>query len=613
MKQITIAIHDNSSDNYNLELIKFIKDNVESYPQLMDEIEFIYYDELNKLDLGLLPKFIELYTDLKTYNLALQRENSRYVMFIDAQDVLIEPLEQLLITIKKQSADVIVTPLMLQNYSGEVELIKTKGQVRLFSQEKFDNYYADVAQQQVKASLFKKAFLNNHNLLSYSNDRLTSFFYYAKVILNVPVTTILVKSFYAIRQSNLTGEQVGGAINQLLTDYKQTLKYQQIDLNHPYNKYIRSAYINKMDQQMEIAKTAEGFEYEEYLNHFKNLDHKHQNEIKKYEYKRLQQQYHNLMLKSMTINKMFIKLPTNNRKKEKINNVVYKLFSVLPVQKDKILIVNNDNNYQGEMRYLVNKMLMEDEKKIYCTSLTKVKGVKTYNQKNKFVNLYHLATSKQIINLDISVNGYKLKSGQELIQMFNDKNHQKILIDQNNFTKYYPKHAQSQIRENLKNVATIWVENKENRRYIRQSLGNKKVVVKDFPSTLWIKKYQNNGKMLMLLRKKYRFEMLKEYVLYIADETPYYQFINVEKINKSLSKNQVLVIVPPKNKYEITNINQQAYILLDNQVNVVELCLAADAIINNNHYYVANFKALNKQIIDINYTDEVRKEIIGEF
>ncbi len=608
MKQITIAIHDNSKKNYSCELIKFVKDNLISYPKLTEEIEIVYFDELVKFKQDELPNAIKYFSKYEEYNQALLNDNSRYIVYVDAIDLLLNPLEQLVKMVKKQNADVIVTPLMCREYDGKTNLIETEAQIRLFEKEKFTNLYHDVCMHQVKGTIFKQEFLKEHQLI-YDNQ--TTFAFFAKVMLNVPVIDVNVVPFYAVRNLYPKNETVNKELEKLIADYHDVLDYQKIDLNHPYNKFIYESFHFQINQLLSMTIKVKNFDYQKINNEINNLKKMHLNEIKMYGTKLVKTNDFKLIIQ-------LVKLKVNEKYnlkhvKNNLIDILYGLINLLPVKREKVLIINDDNNYQGEMKYLVNKLINDGEEKIYCTSMIKVKGIKSFNQANKIRGLYYKLTAQKIIYLDMQTKILKTFKNQEVIQLFTDFNHQKILFDQNNYADYFSTEMQKQIKLAFKDNVIFWTESKENKRYLYQSVGSKRVKVKEFASSTWINKYSENNKMITLLRKKYNFEMLNEYVLYIADKVPYHQFIDVKQLNNQLSKNQILVIIPPKNNYDIVNISKQGYMLLDDKVNVVELCLAADAIFANNHCYVEKFKKLNKKIISINYQDEIRNKIVGEF
>lgn len=550
MKLLTIFIKDTGKNNRKL--IKTITDNYQYYPELDESLEIIY---LSKTDYEL-PDYIKLISEVKEVEL-----NTKYVMFINDADNFSCTLPDLCIELNEKAGDVIISSLGENDHRLN----------QVISQKKYDEYLKVATNRMIWGTIFKREFIENNKInidLKLRGDGISLII---ESLMYAPVVDYLKIKFYQIETDKWWTNTESA--NELFETYDEVFKIISLDVENPIGPYALRAMIKRIRRQ-KLSR----------VRGWRKVKHKHRNT-------------YNVLKAKLSLNERLELVKPRRIEREfnlikRAETLVYYFASKYEFKQKKIVIIDPDNEYEHEIKYLVKKIHRAKSTtnyQIFCVGSGKNEKI-TYLTTTKEIK-FQLLTANQIIGFDFKNLIDNRRTNQDYTQVITQLNEECQLLNEteNRLLNY-----ESEQRDV---ISTIWIDSSENDKLLKSLIEGVNVENQELASTRWLKKNKYNTPLFSAILQKYHLSEQQNYVLYIPEFENHKIFIDIKTLIEQLEDEEKLVIyLMPEIDYELVNFDKMPYHLFSNGENLTELMLVMQSIKTNYGNYRQDFERLNRTI-----------------
>ncbi len=603
MKDLTIVVYDYANNNFNLELNHYFAKNLEMYEQLKQQLDIVVIAaDDSKYTFN--PKYLEAFdlrTTDETLDVTLKSINSNYILLMDSQSVLSLPLVEIIGFVKQQTADLVFSTIK-KDANLQISTLKTKADKQLFGRENFKEISSLIWQLDLNGTLIKTETLKNLGQLKISNA------IHSRLLLN---QLLLSNSKFELLQKNIVRQrniimseiQFENLITSLFNDYQIIVDRYFDQLSQEQLRNLSMQFLNDLIQLDEIATNNKRIQLKKYRQLLKTF----------------KEQYRNPLLSNLTIfeRQQLTSLLKRKLNRELIKRKYYSLIQQglkqMPKKENKVVFVNQSQKFEGELKYYIRQIVSNKENKLfYFNTDQKIKGIKSFGAKRKYKYYYHLHTASEIIYFDHVVDNFIGSNKQEVIEIFGQLTNLKYQPLQKNYSLLADTSRVESGKYHLQVINQFRCPNDKIRTSM-QNLVTCEVTTNKLASETFFTKHVSNPELIKQLRDKYKQTDHKTKILYPICDLPYHQYIDIKKINSYLKANEVLVLVPMTKEYTLTNIHKQAYILCENNTDIIEMALICNGIVDTNTRLVPLFKKDNRRVVDIEYDNYLNEELIGEY
>ncbi len=600
MKDLAVIIYDYTSNNYNIELNYYFDKNLDIYPELEKKVElFLVSPNHNKYEFN--PRFIDkigIYTENESLSEVLAKINSKYTLLISSQDILSHSLKEIIDNISKYDAEMIFTNVEYQNIKNQKHE-KNEAQNRLFELENEKNINNDLWNLNFTGTFIRTDYLKAAENLMVTNA-INSRLLYNELLLNLSDFKIY-QTNIVIKRDLIYGDlECERFVNQIIREFSLNLE----DYYMASDKKIRTNLINQyLNDKKEILYTCSlnnALNTKKYHTMFKYVEKKHINELKN-------TANHLELIKS--------KLPINQLKtavlSRKLHTALQISFKLIPITENKIVLINASRKYDGELKYFTSRMLKKlGDSEVYFNSNQNIKGI---NRIKKFKSLkyyYHLHTASEVIYFDNVFDNFSKSKNQTVVEIYNSNFNKNYLAFDKTLKMNYLTDDQKQLKMHINSVDEFICPDENTALKISEKL-NKETSVRELASRRFLNKHINNAELYQKLIKKHNLLVSKDYLLYPILDVNHHQYIDVKALNHGLKNDEIIIFVALSENYTLCNIEKQAYVLMDTDIDVIEIAIICDGIFDNGNNLIEVFRNANRKIVKSNNDVELYELVHG--
>lgn len=602
MKELTIIVYDYALNNFNLELNHYFAHNLEMFEEIEQNLEIIIIAP-NKDKYEFNPHYLE-HIDVRTNNedlkSTLKTVQSKYTLLMDSQDVFVMDLNSILDAIRRQTADLVFTQLEY-NANKNIEFKNNKSAHNIFGLENYKTIGEDKWLLNLKGLIIKTDYLKSieHlNIINAINSRLI----YNQLLLNDPKIEYYQKALVSGRITIPTELELDEKFKMILKEYEQLISSYYQNLPKSLIKIFAKQLVNDLTYVHKLLQLNPKIHGKKYRKSLRKFSDNHQNELTK-----------QLAIgERISLIKIYQKQKDGKKIRQKYFSVIQILFKQLPKKKNKIVVLNKDDKFKGELKYYTRNLIKENPNyQIYFKTKQKIKGLNPIKSEFGLMYYYHLHTAEEIVYFDMISDRFKKSDVQIVNEVFNDISSLTYPFIQYNYDLLNSSYQVKGAKQHLENVNELICPNKYVMNKLVDVVENKLQVQRLYSEQFLVDNIQNY-ELIANLKKKYKLQMSKSYILYPILDLPYQQYIDVKEINEKLKENEVLILVPLTSAYSLVNIHRQGYVLCDGNVDLIEIALLCEGIVNNGNTLLDIYRNSYRKIIEINYDMYLMEEMVGQ-
>lgn len=610
MKELTIGITTYNNAPFIYTLLYEIKEQVKRTPQILKYIDFYLYDD-KSTEIGFLSEIPDFFNVLVSENnggtpaigrnTIIDNADSKYIFFIDGDDIIIRDIADLLEKLRTKKEDILFSSVVKIGADGQwihspfiYSYTLTAEETNLETIEKV------CAHQTGIWTVYNLAFLKRNNIKYKTNMRYEDNYLLYQLLLSNPRVGVIKKPYYGWRTNFNSFSYSLESLSQRVALYEKTLELLESNIDNKFAPYILYSVWNQTYSN--IIRNYPSLDYNESKAYFKKL-----NKIsieKKSLIRALKQKVDSQYVdKYFLYTKLkvfrsftFIYLLKNvNRVKNsrlQIKKKCLSLFSILPIQKNKVFMTSQYGQYGSNPKYLFLK-LKEHETDLNLKYFVKdenlIDGKEFLNYNNKLQYYYHLYTAKTVY-FDTWVDPFLKKTkGQEWIQMWHGFPYKCVYTDIPVYRQVNSELKHSNKLKNIKKWDKVYSLNKRNTKIFKNLFESVEVVEKEYERIEWLIANKNNEELKTQIRKKYNLNNEK-YTLFAPTYRPYNVYFDQTEIDSlANTENKILYNAHPMLKTNYIH----GGITLEN-ADIQEILLICDELITDYSSIQYDFKKINE-------------------
>ncbi len=623
MKKLTIGINTYNSMPFILELLEGIKQDIEKNPIILEHIDFYLYDDKstdNTLEIvNRYHQFLNIKIadknnggPAKGRNYIIDNSNSQFLLFIDGDDKFLCPLMDLVNFLTFQDADIVVSCPKFVNLSGTYVSRKVLYQKTLFNldYDTIDKHaHKFVVHQMGLWNIFNVKFINDNNLRFKEDMRHEDSFFLTQYYMRNPRIGLINNfSYYGWRTNENGFTRSKKVVKQRVELYARMLEeIKKVGYKNKYSPYLIYSLYNRsfyaMHRNFPVLNSQERKEYFQML---KAVEQPHTSmlaEIKQetkavsrlFTYSRYEI-FHKYYIYKLSYHSKKIKTKLKQMK----DKIKQRIVSVLPINKNKIMILNfNGTKFNDNGKYLY-KQLKADPKYadhqiiVPVSKKSMIKNNDFIHMKDKLKFMYHLSTSAHVYNNTWSVKLPKRK-GQKWTLMWHGIPHKKVLSDIEVYNMTWSETTKERFNNFIEKVDEVYSLNSFNTEIFNRIFGKEKVVEKNYPKIQWLEDNVNNEQLKATILNKYEL-FAGKYVLYAPTYRPYEFDLDIKEVVKMISDEEKLLVSIHNRGQQIEVQGYEDKIIFLDDYDVQEIALIADSLITDYSSLAYDFIKMNKSV-----------------
>lgn len=455
-------------------------------------------------------------------------------------------------------------------------------------------------------SIYKLDFIRDNNLKYESYMRYEDNFFLYNMLLANPRIGIVSKPYYGWRTNYKSFSYSKGTFKHRIALYKKTLQLLEQNVNNLYSPYILFSVWNQT-----------------YSNIIRNYPKLGSESTKKYftELKKLTNNNIELIsalkknVDSRYVDKYFLytKSPLFRSYEfiyclKKVNKVIsntnkikknmMKLFTILPIDDNKIFMTSQYGQFGSNPKYLYLKLKEENSNmkiKYFVKNQSLIDGKEFLDYNNKILYYYHLYTSKKVYFDTWVEPSLKKRKNQKWIQMWHGYPYKRVYTDIEIYTRVNSLSKHKRKSEAVKKWDQIYSLDAKNSKIFKELFPNSKIIEKEYERIEWLIKHKDDKCLISKIRNKYNLGN-KKITLFAPTYRPYKVYFDQNKI-KSLAKTGNEIIFNPHPMLN-TNYVHDGITLVD--VDIQEILLVCDQLITDYSSIQYDFLKLNSNS-DVKY------------
>ncbi len=608
MKKLTIGITTYNNYPFIYNLIYEIESQINNNRQLLDDIDFILFDDCstNSSFIKEVPSYINVIkseqntgTPANGRNHIIEKAHSKYVLFVDGDDVIVTDLVDLINEVSTKNEDILFSEVIKIGADGQhIKSPFIYTDALFHPQTKMENKQKICVHQTGIWSIYKVDFLKKNNIKYNVDIRYEDNLFLYTILVNNPLIGC-VQPYYGWRTNVKSFSYSSESIKQRIMIYKKTLELLVENMNSDFAPYIlysiwNQTYSNIIRDypRLSIANT------KSFFNELEAISKTYETEISLLKSKADPQvtdryfKYSQYKILKGHRKIIFLKYFNKVKKsKSKIKKRIVKLLMLLPMNNNKIFMVSQYGKYTSNPRYLFDELKKDKKNKISYfvkdKSLLNKNGFKDYNNKLKFY--YEFYTAKTIyfdtwLDPDLAK-----RENQKWIQMWHGYPYKKIYTDIEIYDQVNGQEKHLKKMNNISKWDVIHSLDSNNTRIFQNLFPNVNVLEYEYPRIKWLKENKNNSKLKKEIKNKYNLNENTKYTLFAPTYRPYKVYFDNNHINSLVADDNELIYHP----HPMLNTSYKFDGKIMNNIEIQELLLVVDELITDYSSIKYDFKQIN--------------------
>lgn len=562
MNILTIGISSYNNDPFIYNLFYELEEQVKRSPEILDYVSFILYDDksTNTKTLDKVPSFFKVIiatenfgTPAKGRNEIIKNSNSKYLMFIDGDDIIIRNIVDIVIELKKRNEDIIFSNVV--KIDGNGNHLKSPF---IYSDLLKDSKVEEKMLKKICAhqtgiwSIYKLKFINRNNVFYETDMRYEDNFFLYNLLINKPKIGVISESYYGWRINYKSFSYSNKTINERIHLYKRTLELLKAHEDNEYSAYILFSVWNQT--YTNILRNYPTLNYKETYVYFKKLNavsKEHETQIKNLKKNidpNFTDKYFLITNYKFFQNFAFIYYLKSSRclikKLRKQKKQILKLFCFLPIQTNKVWMTSHYGDFGSNPKYLY-KQLKDKKSPLKIRYMTKdkelINGKEILNYKNKFLFYYNFYTAKYVY-FDTWMNPDLVKRKNQIwIQMWHGYPYKKVFTDINIYDKVNSQLQHELKQGNIDQWDKVYSLNSANTKIFKDLFPKAQIVEREYERIEWLIKNKDNEQLKREIKLKYNLNEQDSYTLYAPTYRPYKVYFDIDQIQKIIKPNNKLL------------------------------------------------------------------------
>lgn len=624
-KLISLGITTYNNQPFIDNLIYEIENQVKNDPQILEFYDFFIFDDnsSDKAFLNELPLYFQKINNrvnhnspAKGRNTIIERSSSKYVFFIDGDDLLIDNLMHLYEDIKSKNADIIFSEVTKVDADGQYLKSPFIYNTDLFySQDVTKRYEKLVVHQTGIWSIYRREFLIKNNIKYLENRRYEDNYFLFEILLKNPRIQRTKIKYYGWRNNYQSFSFTQSATEQRIQMFALTMKLLKNNLENKFSPWILFSLWNQTYSN--IIRKYPKLTQDEYKNYFKELNRitqKYEKEIKILRKKtnskftdKYFQIYQYKIFQTYGSIKILQSIKEIKAKNSIIKKNLLKLFIYLPMNKNKIFLTSQYGKYSDNPKYLYLQMKVDPKFKnkelVFAVKDKKlVKKNKDFvNYNNRILFYFHHYTAKEIY-FDTWIDpNLKKRKNQTWTQLWHGVPEKKMYTDINIFNFVNSKEHIKNKEKNIKNWDYVYSPQKNNTKIFKKIFPNVEIVEKEYPRVNWLIS-NKNLKFEEIIKQRMKLNFDDKYTLYAPTYRPYNIYISCEKlIEMKESENKLIFLTHPLLKYTFVdkgteNKYYKQIVKLEQKFDTQEILIITDELITDYSSIAYDFLKINSKV-----------------
>lgn len=598
MKTLTICITTFNNEPFIYNLLYEIKSQVNRNQHILDEVDFIVYDDKSTECEFIkdIPDYFRLFvsdvnrtTPAVGRNHIIKNANSKFVFFIDGDDILIRDITDLLAELAGIDKDIIFSEVKKIGADGQQIKSPFIYTDELINKQTTQDVLEKICVHQTGIwSIYKVEFLQKNKIYYETNMRYEDNYFLFNILLNNPNVGVLSKPYYGWRTNYSSFSFSSDSIEQRILLYEKSLELISDNLENKYAPYIlyslwNQTYSNIIRNYPKLTNV----ETKEYFKLLSKVTSKYATEIKllmSYADPNYVDSYFKIYKLRLFRGFNFINmLKLINKRKVNKNNLkkrIAKLFSLVPINDKKVFMTSHYGEFGSNPKYYYYRLKAENpELKItYFVKDTKSNpGPDFYDYNNRLLFFYHLYTSKQVY-FDTWMDPTLIKRKKQIWnQMWHGYPYKKMFTDIEIYDNVNSTEKHNKKLSNIRKWNNVYSVNERNTQIFKNLFPSVTVVEQEYPRITWLIENKNNSKLKSEIRKKYNLLPNQKYTLFAPTYRPYNVYFSELEVNNLASKNHEVIYNP--HPLMISNYEHHGITL--SNVDIQEILLVIDELITD--------------------------------
>lgn len=609
MKELTIGITTYNNDPFVHTLLYELKEQVKKSPQILDYVDFCLYDDKSDKTgfLSEIPDFFKVIvadtnsgTPSIGRNYIIDNANAKYLLFIDGDDIIIRDIIDLLEEIRSKNTDILFSSVVKIGADGQwVHSPFIYSHTLAAKDTSLETIEKICAHQTGIWSIYNLNYLRKENIRYETDMRYEDNYLLYQILLAGATVGVINEPYYGWRTNFNSFSYSPNSLAQRASLYRKTLMLLENNVDNKFAPYILYSIWNQTYSN--IIRNYPALTYSETRDYFREL-----NEVSNQNKELIQQL--KLNVDSKYVDKYFLYTKLNvfrnfgfiyalkkiNRvknSKEVVKKSLAKLFSLLPLNKNKIFMTSQYGQYGSNPKYLYKKLKEQNsslEIKYFVKDERLIDGKEFLDYKNKLLYYYHLYTSKTVYFDTWVDSSLKKVKNQTWIQMWHGYPYKKVYTDIKVYNKVNSEIKHKQKAKNIEKWDKVYSLDANNTEIFKNLFDEVEVIESGYERIDWLIKNRDNEKLKTRIRNKYNLKNQK-YTLFAPTYRPYNVYFDQKEIqNLASSENQILYNPHPMLK---TNYEHNGITLDD--VDIQEILLICDELITDYSSIQYDFKQIN--------------------
>lgn len=597
MKELSIGITTYNNDPFIYTLLYEISEQVKQNPDILKYVDFwLYDDKSSETDFfKKVPSFFNVKigsVNSKTpsvgRNYIIDHVESKYLFFIDGDDVIIRGIIDIVEELKAKDEDILFSSVIKIGADGQ-HVRSPFIYSDLLSEDKITQEVLEkiCSHQTGIWSVYKTKFLRETHIRYVENMRYEDNYFLYELLLNNPQIGIIKHSYYGWRTNFKSFSYSTNSLKQRTMLYKKTLKLLEEHSDNKYSPYILYSIWNQTYSN--IIRNYPVLNYRETKDYYKALEkvsNSHKELIKKLKssidseyvdkyflFTKLQ------ILRNSSCIYTLKKINKVKNSKNLLKKTSLKIFKFFPLDKNKIFMTSQYGQFGSNPKYLFKQLKSEETNlkiKYFVKDSTLIDGKEFLDYNNKILYYYHLYTSKTVY-FDTWIDpGIAKRNGQKWIQMWHGYPYKRIYTDINIYGEVNSEVKHIRKASNIKKWDEVYSLDENNTEIFKNLFGDAKIVEYEYERIKWLIDNKHNESLKAQIRRKYSLKD-KRYTLFAPTYRPYNVYFDEKSIsNLAKSGNEILFNPHPMLK---TNYVHPGVTL--SNVDIQEILLVCDELITD--------------------------------
>lgn len=621
--KLTIGITNYNNDIFLGILLEEIKLQCE-YDNLFSLVNIVVYDDCStNIDtLLILEQYSKYFTIIHAEknsgfpsngrNYIVDHCKSEYVLFIDADDLIIGSIKKILEELKVEK-DIFVSDMRKINSDGNIT-----SSTMIYSWTLFDK---GVEEDDIKKliihqtgiwSIYNVSFLKKNKIRYSENKRYEDNIFFYTILLSNPRLGLLKEKYYGWRNNYSSFSYGDTMLLSRITMVEHVLLKLEENIENEYAPYILYSIWNQtITNIIRYYPVLSNEEYKTYYKSLKKAFNDHSVCVKKLRkntnykycdifYKLCRVNFLNsyLLIKSIRGVKTTTSFIKANRRK------ILKLFVILPLNKKKIFFTSQYGHFSDNSKYLYLNMKKDPQYKDYKfifavkNEYTNVSSNPDFiDYTNWIKHFYHHYTS-QIIYFDTWYDPkiYKRKK-QTWTQLWHGYPNKKLHTDINSYYSTFSNHQILSRYKGIRKWDNVYSVNEKNTEIFTRIFAGVNIIERQYPKVQYLIDNIDNKDLIEKYRIKFKLDPKQKYTLYAPTYRPYNYYIDLKEVSKLVPKEYKLIFhLHPMMKCRIINNETCEFIQISNLEDIQPLLLCTDHLITDCSSLTYDFEQMKKPI-----------------